>query len=347
VLKKALLIAVVLVAGSMGILWIGAVTSLDWDRQHSKATAALPEFAPESNGLVRITAGTHTFRARVAGLGGKRGDLILLHGFPESSAMWIPLIEAAADRGYQVVAFDQRGYSPGARPDDVAEYSVEKLSADVLAVADAVDFAEFHLVGHDWGSAVGWGLVLTRPERILTWTSLSIPHIAAFGAAIANDSDQRRRSSYMLLFRTPWLPEQLFAFNNFRLMRSILYADHHQQQLDEYLALFSEPGAITAALNWYRAALAGALPSLQVTRPVLFIWGNQDPAVGRAGVDGQRPYLPDDYTELELDAGHWLMETHAELVVPAVLDHLQKHHAPPGEVRGQPTGDAKTEARYE
>ena len=324
-LKKALLIIVGLVAGSMGILWLGAVTSLDWDRQYSEATAALPEFAPESSGLVRITAGTHTFRARVAGLGGERGNLILLHGFPESSAMWIPLIEAAADSGYQVVAFDQRGYSPGARPDDVAEYSVDELGADVLAVADAMGFTEFHLVGHDWGSGVGWALVLTRPERILTWTSLSIPHIAAFGAAIANDSDQRRRSSYMLLFRTPWLPEQLFAFNDFRLMRSILYADHHQRQLDEYLALFSEPGAITAALNWYRAAIPGTLPSLQVTRPVLFIWGNQDPAVGRAAVDGQRPYLPDDYTELELDAGHWLMETHAELVVPAVLEHLQKH----------------------
>ncbi len=328
-LKKALLIVVFLVAGSTGILWLGAVTSLDWDRQHSKATAALAEFAPSSNGLVRIAAGPHAFRARVAGLGGGSGNLILLHGFPESSAMWIPLIEAAADRGYQVVAFDQRGYSPGARPDDVAEYSVEKLSADVLAVADAVGFAEFHLVGHDWGSGVGWGLVLTRPERILSWTSLSIPHVAAFGAAIANDSDQQRRSSYMLLFRTPWLPEQLFAFNNFRLMRSILYADHHQRQLDEYLALFAEPGALTAALNWYRAAIPGDLPSLRVTRPVLFIWGNQDPAVGRAAVDGQRPYLPDDYTELELDAGHWLMETHAEVVVPAVLAHLQKHRPTP------------------
>ena len=324
-LKKALLIVVVVVVGSMGILWLGAVRSLDWDRQYSKATAALPEFAPKSSGLVQITAGTHTFRARVAGLGGESGNLILLHGFPESSAMWIPLIEAAADSGYQVVAFDQRGYSPGARPDDVTEYSIDRLSADVLAVADAVGFGEFHLVGHDWGSGVGWVLVLTRPERILTWTSLSIPHIAAFGAAISNDSDQQRRSSYMLLFRTPWLPEQLFAFNNFRLMRSALYAEHHQEQLDEYLALFSEPGALTAALNWYRAATPGALPNPQVTRPVLFIWGNQDPAVGRAAVDGQRPHLPDDYTELELDAGHWLMETHPDVVVPAVLEHLQKH----------------------
>ena len=163
---------------------------------------------------------------------------------------------------------------------------------------------------------------MTQPERILTWTSLSIPHIAAFGEAIENDPDQRQRSSYMILFRTPWLPEQLFAFNNLNLMRSVLYAEHKTQQKEEYLALFSEPGAITAALNWYRAANPGDLTNLQVSRPVLLIWGNQDPAVGRAAVETQRQFLDADYSELELDAGHWLMETHSDLVVPAVLTHL-------------------------
>jgi len=325
VAKKILIGVLVLIVGAAGVLWLGAAASLDWDRQHTATTAALPELKAASHGLVRINAGDHTFRARVAGLGGERGNLIALHGFPESSAMWIPLLDEAAAAGYQVVAFDQRGYSPGARPDEVTEYSVDKLGSDVLAVADAMDFETFHLVGHDWGSGVGWNLVLTQPERILTWTSLSIPHIAAFGAAIADDPDQQQRSSYMLVFRTPWLAEQLFAFNGLNLMRSVLYAEHHEEQTEEYLALFSEPGAITAALNWYRAANPAELSSLKVTRPVLFIWGNQDPAVGRASVEGQRQYLPDDYREIELDAGHWLMETHAELVVPAVLTHLENH----------------------
>jgi pimeloyl-ACP methyl ester carboxylesterase len=325
VLKKSLTGILVVMLGALGVLWLGAVTSLDWDRKHTQATAALPELNPSSNGLVQIRTGDLTFRARVAGLGGKRGNLILLHGFPETSAMWIPLINAAASSGYQVVAFDQRGYSPGARPADVAQYSVDKLGDDVLAVADAMGFSDFHLVGHDWGSGVGWDLALTQPERILTWTSLSIPHIAAFGAAIANDPDQQQRSAYMLLFRTPWLSEQLFAFNRLNLMRSAIYAGHQQRQVDEYLALFSEPGAITAALNWYRATGPEDLESLSMTRPVLFIWGNQDPAVGRAAVDGQRPYLPDDYRELELDAGHWLMETHAEVIVAAVIAFLEDH----------------------
>ena len=321
-LKKTLLTAAALVIGALSVLWLGALASLDWDRRYTAASHALPKLDSQSNGLVTIGVGENTFRARVAGLGGDRGNLILLHGFPESSAMWIPLIDAAANVGYQVVAFDQRGYSPGARPNGLAEYNIAKLEADVLSIADAVGFGEFHLVGHDWGSVVGWSLVMTQPERILTWTSLSIPHIAAFGAAIENDPDQRQRSSYMILFRTPWLPEQLFAFNNLNLMRSVLYAEHKTQQKEEYLALFSEPGAITAALNWYRAADPAELTNLQVSRPVLLIWGNQDPAVGRAGVEAQQQYLDGDYSELELDAGHWLMETHSDLVVPAVLTHL-------------------------
>jgi pimeloyl-ACP methyl ester carboxylesterase len=324
-LLKILLLLLALPLGALAVLWLGAFTSLDRDRLHSAATQALPEFEPTSNGLVTITVADNVFRARVAGLGGDRGNLILLHGFPESSAMWIPLIDAAAAAGYQVVAYDQRGYSPGARPNSVDDYSIDKLGSDVLDIADAVGFSTFHLVGHDWGSGVGWALVMNQPERILTWTSLSIPHVAAFSAAIQNDPDQKKRSSYMLLFRTPWLPEQLFAFNRLKLMREVLYAEHHPQQKDEYLALFSEPGAISAALNWYRAARPDALGNLQITRPVLLIWGNKDPAVGRAGVDAQQRYLDAEYTELELYAGHWLMETHSELVVPAVLAHLEKH----------------------
>jgi len=324
-LKKILLILILLPVAALGVLWLGAAASLDWDHSHSVASAALPELSPATSGLVRINAGGHTFRARVGGLGGTRGNIIALHGFPESSAMWLPLIDSAAQAGFQIVAFDQRGYSPGARPESVDEYAIDKLGADVLAIADAAGFSDFHLVGHDWGAAVGWWLVLNQPERITTWTSLSIPHIAAFGAAIETDSDQRQRSSYMTLFRTPWLPEQLFAFNKLNLMRSALYAEHRPVQVEEYMALFAEPGAITGALNWYRAADLADVGDPEVTLPVLFVWGNQDPAVGRAGVDAQRPYLSGEYVELELDAGHWLMETHAPLVVPAVLAHLDKH----------------------
>lgn len=314
------------------VLAASAVYSFDRTYRHTAATRALPELAPGTpSGLVRIAANGLEFRARVAGLDTDGPGLMLLHGFPETSAMYLPLIDAAATAGYRVVAFDQRGYSPGARPSDVDSYRVPALLADALAVADAVGFDRFHVVAHDWGSAVGWAMVLEHPERVSSWTSLSIPHVAAFAAGLAADPDQRRRSRYMLFFRMPWLPELLFMFNRQALPRRG-YAPMPDAAREEYLAVFAEPGAITAALNWYRAAGRQSLelsidPHTAV--PYLFIWGNQDPAVSRNSVNGQRPYITGPLREIELDAGHWLMEEETTTVVRAVLEHLQANDPTP------------------
>ncbi len=240
--------------------------------------------------------------------------------------MWLPLIDVLADNGYRVVAFDQRGYSPGARPDDVASYAIENLVGDVFAVADAAGFKDFHLVGHDWGAGVGWAAVTARPARLMSWTSLSIPHISAFAAALANNPDQRRKSSYMLLFRTPWLPEALFTFNNLALMNGAMYRDMSAEQRAEYGAVFSEPGALTAALNWYRAPSAFALAPEATPKaklPILFIWGNQDPAVSRAAVDAQSQYIDGAFESHELNAGHWLMEEATDHVDTLILQFLR------------------------
>ena len=329
---RILALLLILCVGAVLVFWIGALASTDWDRQHSQATAELPIFgSTERNALVRLSVDGMVFRARVAGFNNPapKGDMLLLHGFPETSVMWIPLIDAARDAGYRVVAFDQRGYSPGARPEELADYAIQHLIADVLRVADNVGFDNFHLVGHDWGSVVGWGLVLQDPSRLQSWTSLSIPHIAAFGEALAEDPDQQQKSSYMLLFRTPWVPEQLFLFNNLSLLQEGLFADHKPSAREEYHAVFSEPGAITAALNWYRASSLqapepqdAAPQDLNVSLPVLFIWGNEDPAVGRRSVENQNQYFSDNLREIELTTGHWLMETATETVVAAVLTHV-------------------------
>ncbi|MDA1074071.1 MAG: alpha/beta fold hydrolase [Proteobacteria bacterium] len=318
----------ILIVGVVLVFWLGATTSYDRDLKHTQLTAALPSFNERGTAqLVRIIVDGREFRARISGFDhpAPKGDLILLHGFPETSAMWSPLLEAAGAAGYRSVAFDQRGYSPGARPAAVSEYVVGNLGQDVLDVADAVGFKDFHLVGHDWGSGVGWHLVTARPQRLKSWTSLSIPHIAAFGAAISEDPDQRRKSSYMLLFRTPVVAEWLFAFNRFALMRKAMYNDHTQAQRDEYLQVMAEPGALTAALNWYRAPMS-LQPDEQVSPdvdlPVLFIWGKNDPAVGSWAVEAQRQYMKGPFTEIELDTGHWIMETTPETAVAAIVRHL-------------------------
>jgi pimeloyl-ACP methyl ester carboxylesterase len=319
------LIALVAVAV---LLSIGSYTSMDHDYLHTQATAALPEFTQDTtDGLVRIEAGDFEYRARVAGFeqGEQRPGVILLHGFPVTSAMWSAMIEPLADAGYRVVAFDQRGYSPGARPDGAENYIVPNLVADVLAVADAVGFEEFHLVGHDWGAGVGWSTVMTAPERIITWTGISIAHPAAFSAALQNDPDQQSRSTYFAFFVTPWLPETLFSFNNFEMLKGI-YVDMSTPQRNEYLKVFAEPGALTAALNWYRGGLVEQIPekelAVEITTPTLFIWGNSDPTAGRVAVDGQAQYITGPYSKMELSGGHWLMEDYPEPITEAVIEHL-------------------------
>jgi pimeloyl-ACP methyl ester carboxylesterase len=307
--------------------------SLNWSRKHTAETERLPAYPDTADGLTRIAANGWTFRARVAGLDNNGPGLLLLHGFPETSAMWIPLIDAAAAAGFRVVAFDQRGYSPGARPEGKDQYQMPLLEGDALAIADAVGFDRFHLVAHDWGAAVGWAMVMNAPQRVTSWTSLSIPHIAAFGQALTEDPEQRRKSSYMLFFRTPWVSEAAFMIGNQALLKR-LYVDMTPAQQTEYLETFSEPGAMTAALNWYRAAgpvnpaaaaSNNAASALEVTTPTLFIWGNQDPAVGATTVALQRQYLTGPFEEVELDAGHWLMETDHEVVVEKILEHIGRH----------------------
>lgn len=309
----------------------GSLLSLDWSRAHATATSALPVFRGfGQDEIVRIPARGMEFRARLAG---DRGDgVIFLHGFPATSAMWEPLLTAAADAGYRATAFDQRGYSPGARPDGVESYAAPELINDVLAVADAVGFDRFHLVGHDWGSAVGWGVVLRHPERVQTWSSLSIPHPSAFLGALDDDPDQQARSAYFRLFSTPWVPEVLFTFNGLAGLRDGVYADMTPQQREEYLRVFAEPGALTAALNYYRAIplsrTSAADASPDITRPTLFLWGNRDPAVGRTSVAAQRPFMKDTYREVELDGTHWLVEGQGPRVVEEILTHWKGDTVP-------------------
>jgi pimeloyl-ACP methyl ester carboxylesterase len=316
-----LVVAVVLIAVLAG----GSLMSLDWNRAHANETARLPLLdGTTQTGLVRIAANGFEFRARVAGLANTGPGVVMLHGFPETSAMWTPLIELLADQGYRVVAFDQRGYSPGARPRGVESYAIPQLVDDVFAIATTAGMSQFHLIGHDWGAAVGWAAAMERPESLYSWTSLSIPHIASFGAALANDEDQRKRSSYMLLFRTPLLPEALFTFNNLDLMKRAVYGEMSDAQRAEYVATFSEPGALTAALNWYRAPAGFSVaPAPKVRIPVLFIWGNHDPAVGRAAVDGQKEFIEGPLEYLELNAGHWLMEEATDQVDSTILTFLK------------------------
>ena len=166
---------------------------------------------------------------------------------------------------------------------------------------------------------------MQHPGRIVSWTALSIAHPAAFGAALQNDPDQQSKSSYFLLFQTPWLPETLFTFNSLSAL-DMMYSTMSSEQIDEYHSVFAEPGALTGALNWYRAMTLGQDGSddvsMKVSTPTLFIWGNHDEAVGRVAIEMQTEYITGPYSEIELDAGHWLLTDSPREVVESVVRHL-------------------------
>ena len=186
--------------------------------------------------------------------------VVCLHGFPDSAYSYELMLPVLAAAGYRVVAPFLRGYYPSGLAVD-NDYSIPTVAGDVLGLITALGEERASVIGHDWGAGVGWGMVLAAPARIQTWTALSIPHVGAFADAIESDPEQQEKSAYMAFFRMPGLPETLFTFNGLAMMNA-MYAEHLPDTREEYLALFAEPGALTAALNWYRAA--GSLASTQI-----------------------------------------------------------------------------------
>jgi pimeloyl-ACP methyl ester carboxylesterase len=266
------------------------------------------------------------FRCREAGSGGE--PVLLLHGFPETSHMWTELMPAMANAGYRCLAPDQRGYSAGARPTGAEHYRTELLVSDALALADAAGFGKFHLVAHDWGAGVGWRLIREHPERVASWTSMSIPHPASFAAARRDDPEQQEKSAYILFFQEPGVAEASLSANDWAQLRGV-WSQSSPEEVAEYMATFTQPGAMTAALNWYRAAFGASTGAdveneFDVTLPSLTIWGNQDQAVGRSTTLTHNRYMKGYNRFAEMDAGHWLVQEKFEDVCREVLAHLRK-----------------------
>jgi len=302
--------------------------SIDWSKKHSARIAALSVLSPTDNtGSFRLAVGEFEFFVRVAGMHNEGPAVLLLHGFPESSIMWTDLLEAGAKAGYKVVAFDQRGYSPGARPAGVTNYEIDHLTQDVLDVADQLGLDTFHLVGHDWGAVVGWKVAMEHPDRLHTWTALSIPHIGVFFDGVQNHPEQQKRSSYFKRLQMPLLPEYKFIAND-QLFFKQMMAKTRKPYLKEYVALQAEQGACTAMLNWYRAMdveqIATSKKYLKnINRPTLFIWGKEDGVIAPAIIPQQKEYISSYYREVALDTGHGLIQSKPDTVIKEILAHFE------------------------
>jgi len=246
--------------------------------------------------------------------------LVALHGFPESAASWgkvTPLLTAA---GYRVIAPNQRGYSAGARPEGVDAYKIEHLVADVVGLLDALGLPDAHLVGHDWGSAVAWQVAGRHPNRIRSLTAISVPHPTAFGWALREDEDQKQRSSYIGLLRQEGKAEEVLSEDNFRRLRAMFDGQIDPEFADEHIRVLSGEGALTGALNWYRAIARDFGDIDRTTVPTTYVWSTGDTALGRAGAERCGEFVDAPYEFVVLEGGsHWIPEERAEELAEAIL----------------------------
>ena len=280
----------------------------------------------------QIAANGMAFRCRECP--GKGEPVILLHGFPETSHLWLALMQRLGGDGYRCLAPDQRGYSAGARPEGAQHYRYIDLAGDVLAIATAWGVDRFHLVGHDWGAACGWAVAAIAPERLLSWSALSVPHMAAFGRAMRSDPQQQHKSRYIGLFQQPGAAEAFFAASDYAALVAV-WNHSAPEQVQDYLTVFTQPGALTAALNWYRGS-RGLDPDDPhvvfgaVATPTLLIWGNQDVAIGRKAVEDTKAFMTGPYRFVELHAGHWLVQEAPDQVAHEIATHLARNAAAAG-----------------
>jgi len=263
------------------------------------------------------------FTCRVGGLENTNKTVILLHGFPETSRMWKGLIETLSSSNYRVIAPDQRGYSKGARPLKVDDYKASKLSQDIINIANAFSVDKFHLIGHDWGSAIGWALTSKFKNRVLTFTALSVPHLDAFSYAIINDETQKKKSYYIKLFRLKFLPELYFKIFNYKNLRN-LWSSSDENEIESYLNVFSQTNALKCALNWYRAInLSNTKKIGNIFVSTLMIYGTKDIAIGEKAVDETEKYMKGPYSLIKIKASHWLVQDSFDLVSKKILNHLR------------------------
>ncbi len=254
--------------------------------------------------------------------------VILLHGFPQTSRCFAREITALGRAGFRALAPDQRGYSAGARPARVDDYVLAELVSDVLALADASGMGAFDLVGHDWGGVVGWWLAGLHPDRVRTFTAVSTPHPAALAGALASDPDQNERSSYLELFRQPGAAERLLlgeSGDGDGLRQVFAGSGIDRAAVDGYVEALAAPGALTAALNWYRAndLRVAPAPAGPVVVPTLYVWSTEDIALGRRAAEATAGYVRGPYRlEVLEGVGHWIPDVASDRLTRLLLEHL-------------------------
>ena len=270
-----------------------------------------------------IELGDLTFNVQDEG-GADAPAVVLLHGFPDSHTLWRNQVPALLDAGYRVIAPDLRGFGDSSKPQEIDRYGVLDLVGDVLGILDSVGVQRAHIVGHDWGAALAWALGAFVPDRVDHLAALSVGHPSSFASV---GFEQRQKSWYMLFFQFEGIAEQWLSADDFANMRA--WAQH--PDMDQVAIDLARPGALTAALNWYRANLhprtwiEPALVFPQVKAPTMGVWSSGDFALAEAGMTGSSRFVEGSWRYERIDdAGHWMQLEAPQEVTALLLDFLPK-----------------------
>jgi len=290
-----------------------------------------PAAAPASPAIQHGFADVNGVRLHYAHAGS--GKLVLfLHGFPEFWYAWRNQL-AEFGRDFLAVAPDMRGYNLSSKPAEVDQYDIRLLTGDVVALIRHLGAKACFLVGHDWGGAVAWAVAIAVPQVVEKLVIVNAPHPGVFERELRENPAQQQASQYMLWFQNPQM-EEIIAANNFAplqegilgpLLRQGIFTESDRQA---YLSAWSQPGALTGGLNYYRAAKIGPseaspavsflasaeLPSLEVRVPTLVIWGERDPYLLTGNLKGLEQYVSHLKIERVPDATHWVVHEKASLV---------------------------------
>lgn len=275
---------------------------------------------------------TNNIRLHVIEAGSKIGPpVILLHGFPEFWYGWKKQIPALVEAGYRVIVPDQRGYNLSDKPKGVSAYRVNELVNDIVGLIDALEYEKVNLVGHDWGAMVAWTLAILKPERLHRLSIMNVPHPEVMNRFLRRDLEQMRRSWYAAFFQLPWLPEAGLRSNNWHGMLRALRGSgkihtFSNESIAEYKKAWSQPGALTSMINWYRAVFRHRPTMPQGARvrvPTMIMWGMKDVALSHRMARPSMDYCDDGKLVFFEDATHWVQHDAADEVNKLLIEFLK------------------------
>jgi pimeloyl-ACP methyl ester carboxylesterase len=276
--------------------------------------------------IVAFQNGEVTLNAVAAGP--NNGSVVLLlHGFPEFWYSWHKQIAPLAAAGFRVIVPDQRGYNRSSKPSGVRSYALTELVSDVIAIADQLGQERIFLAGHDWGAAVAWSVALLHPNRVTKLAILNVPHPSVMRRYLMQNRRQLRKSWYMFFFQIPYLPEAFLSASNFRrgiasLVGSSRPGTFSADDLAQYRSAWSQPGALTGMITWYRAAFRHrtTFPDRIVRVPTRILWGMRDAFLMAEMAQDSLRYCTDAELIQFPDATHWLQHEEPARVSQLLVD---------------------------